>query len=168
MLFAVFCLAAAVVYLLSGLAARRTPSHARSGPNPEGIAFVGAVLLACLAGLYLSRDLSALSLYRPAGLAIVLLSGVLYILSALRGKLGLPPFISDIFVLAAAGAAIGVFRYQAFSGIRLPFSNQFANLGALAVPLTIVFVWLIARMTAALNRVEIVSVVLRSRTDNAA
>ena len=155
MTFAVFCIAAALVALL----APRIPSHndQAGGPRREGIVFVGAVLLACLAGLYVTQGARAFALDNLSGFALVLLAGALYILAAVRGKLGLPPFVADILVLLAAGVALQVFRYESIGGIRLPFSNQFAAAGSLAVPITLAFVWLIARLAAALNRTPKVS-----------
>jgi N-acetylglucosaminyldiphosphoundecaprenol N-acetyl-beta-D-mannosaminyltransferase len=148
MYFAVFCLAAALVFLLT----KGTVTPPGGAPRREGLAFVGSVLASCLVGLYLSREQALFDLSKPVGLTILLLTGLLYMASAFRGRLKLPPFVADIFVLAAAAAAIFLFKNPQVSGIRLPFSNEYVGLGSLAIPLTILFVWAISRMTAALNR----------------
>ncbi|HEX8833519.1 MAG TPA: WecB/TagA/CpsF family glycosyltransferase [Abditibacteriaceae bacterium] len=147
-LLVVFCLAAALVVLVSktGRAERR-----ERGPRPEGVAFVGAVIAASFAGLFLGRE-ALWAIDRPSGTALLLLTLGLYALSALRGAVRLPPFVADLFVLGAAATAIYLFRHPAVSGVRLPFSNEYVVLGQFAAPLTILFVWAISRMTAALNR----------------
>lgn len=157
MLFAVFCISAALVVLgtLALTRAARENSnnvdfHRETGPRLEGVAFIVAVLAACIAGLLLARESTVAA--RPAGMTILALTAGIYILSSLRSKAKLPPILADFVVVCAAAAAVIWFDHQAIEGLQLPFSGKYAGLGEWAAPITVAFAWAIARMTAALNR----------------
>jgi exopolysaccharide biosynthesis WecB/TagA/CpsF family protein len=156
LLFVVFCLAAAIVALASRLPIWR--ERRLGGPRPEGIAFVGAVLLTAFLGLLLYAKLSA-SAISSASVLSLLLTGVLYALSAARGALRLPPWVADVLLLGAAATAINLLGQpeSVIKGLGLPFTDRYVGLGDWAAPLTIFWMWLIARMTATLNRTPLVT-----------
>lgn len=147
LLFGVFCIAAVVVILTPKLAFL---GKASSGARPEGIGFVAAVLVASLAGLLLMPQIPG-SVVSQAALPLLAVTAVLYGLSAIRGKMGLPPFVADLFVLAAAAAALKLGQ-PTIQDFRLPFTNNEFQFGGAAATLTVFWVWAISRMTAALNR----------------
>jgi N-acetylglucosaminyldiphosphoundecaprenol N-acetyl-beta-D-mannosaminyltransferase len=147
--FAVFLLAAAIVFF----AARLAPIRERriAGFRPEGVAFVGAVMVCAAAG-FLTTDKPSGQKTPDWGLQVLALTGALYGLAALRGSRRLPPFVADLLVIGAAVVAIHGFGAPRIGGLRLPFSNEFVSAGAFATVGTVLFVWLLSRMTAALNR----------------
>jgi N-acetylglucosaminyldiphosphoundecaprenol N-acetyl-beta-D-mannosaminyltransferase len=154
LLFAVFCVAAAMVALAPRLAVWR--ERRLGGPRPEGIVLVGAVLLSALLGLLLYGKFSA-SAVSSASVLSLLLTGALYALSAARGALRLPPWIADILLLGAAAAAIYLLGQPVIKGLGLPFTDRYVGLGPWAAPLTVLWMWVIARMTATLNRTPLVT-----------
>ncbi len=154
----VFLLAAALTGLSSRLPLRR--ERRLGGPRFEGIVFVGAVLLSAVFGLLLNIDglrLPRLNNFTPAslatsGFALLLLTGALYAACALQGKWRLPAWLADVFLVAVTATAVYALHQPMISVPRLPFTERYIALGAWAGPLTILFVWAVSRMTAALNR----------------
>jgi N-acetylglucosaminyldiphosphoundecaprenol N-acetyl-beta-D-mannosaminyltransferase len=165
---------AAAVLVIFGL---RISDRARAslGPRPEGLTFVLCVSVVALLGFsYLtlndpsSRQLlttpDAVSL-RPLipplfliGLQLWLLTVGIYALSALRGMAGLPAWIADLLVITAAYLAM-----RADPEIMLSLSTSSradsptVPLGAFAGILTVGWIWMVARLCAALNRISPVS-----------
>jgi N-acetylglucosaminyldiphosphoundecaprenol N-acetyl-beta-D-mannosaminyltransferase len=124
----------------------------RSGPRPEGVAFLGATLLPVWGALLLLED--SPDLLTVPGYVAIILTVALYASAALFSMRRLPPWIADVLLLLAAAASIFVFQQPVISGLSLPISHTYISLGATwSAVLTIAWVWLIARMTAALNRV---------------
>jgi N-acetylglucosaminyldiphosphoundecaprenol N-acetyl-beta-D-mannosaminyltransferase len=166
----VCCLSAFILTLTSR--SRSTPSSERANHpllRREGIAFICAVLAASLAGLLIqtffashaaapaaSGTTSALGQAKLAvnlkTSSVLLLTAILYVVSVVREARRLPPWVADLCILLAAGSAIYIFGQPVVQTLRLPFTNQYVGLGAWAAPLTMFWVWVIARMTAALNR----------------
>ena len=147
-----------------------------AGPRPEGLAFVlavalatgGAILSLLLPGSRLSEaSISSLggidaALQTPAafgeGWRLLGLGFGVYVLCALRGVLKLPSWVADVVVLGAAYAATRV------SGEVLIQISQSAGgdsgnyeLGPFDTVLTILWIWLVSRLCASLNRVPAVA-----------
>jgi N-acetylglucosaminyldiphosphoundecaprenol N-acetyl-beta-D-mannosaminyltransferase len=150
---AVFVISALLMLFTSRLPlARERRAH---GFRPEGIAFVGSVLVCAALGFLTTArpSLPQSAAQEPDwGLQVLALTAALYALSALRGARRLPPWVADALVVAAALVALYVFRSPSIGGLTLPFAGGFINSGRLAAGLTVLFVWAIARMTASLNR----------------
>lgn len=152
--FAVFCLAAILVFLASHLA--KPVASSTSQPLRAGTVFVGVVLVAAALGLA-GRDMTAATAtHLPHALAkgapLLLVVAALYLLCALSHAANLPVWLSDVLVLGAAGALLFILREPAINLVRLPFTNDYVHLGLWAMPLTMGWIWAIARMTATLNR----------------
>lgn len=163
--FFVFCVSA----LLVSLSVRLKPWSERrlSGLRLEGVVFVGAVLLSSLCGLAMNRfhsdaDVNSYAqVARPFGALLLLLTGVVYVSCAWRGRSRLPAWLADVFVLLAACAAIYLLALHLPSGTpvqrsismpRIPFTDRYVRLGFWAAPLAVFWMWAVARMMAALNR----------------
>jgi len=133
-------------------------STAARGPRPEAVVFVGAVLGAAFLGLlfHAFSPRIGLSELGAAGVlpmvALLLVAAVLYALCALRGALGGPPFLADLLVIAAALASLHFLPDLNIHILRRPASSEYFDLGKWAAPLTIIWMWAAARMTAAMNR----------------
>ncbi|HEX8464459.1 MAG TPA: WecB/TagA/CpsF family glycosyltransferase [Abditibacterium sp.] len=165
---------AAAVLMVFGLALSKRTGFA-GGPRPEGLFFVLAVTLVGFGGfayLTLSNHAAGINqIYsslesikaRPLvpdefwqGLQLwVLVLGV-YGLSALRGVAGWPAWVADAVVVGAAYLAL---RFHPTVAIEVasPSDGALWNLGALAKPLTIAWIWLASRLCATLNRVPSVA-----------
>jgi len=124
-------------------------------PRPDGVIVVGAVLVATLAGwiIYASFFASPLAQYRPEnGPGWIILTTLLYLATAWRRKLHWPIWINDCFILLAGTAAIYLFNATVVAGVSSPTSGYW-SLGGWALPLTIVWMWVVSRLTASLNQV---------------
>lgn len=145
-------------------------------PQPEGVFFVSVVAVATAVGLiifygrgnggsdriYTSIDqLQSQPLLAPdftSGLALVGFMLGVYALSALRGIGKLPAWLADVIVILAAIGAVFAepdSRIQLFTSTRADAPEL--PLGQLAIPLTVFWIWLTARLSAALNRVPMVA-----------
>jgi N-acetylglucosaminyldiphosphoundecaprenol N-acetyl-beta-D-mannosaminyltransferase len=152
--FLVFFLAAGGFFALSRLLARRFGDRRARGLRAEGAAFVFSVLAATLLGLHWSNydSLALFPAVGPPSVAILLLCGVLYLAASTRSALQLPAIVADIAVVLAAFFAVSFFNGMTIDVPRLPFSNKLIALHSWSVPLTVLWVWAVSRMTAALNR----------------
>lgn len=126
--------------------------------RPEGTVLVVAVLLSIGIGLSLSRSVlqadpttRGVIPFSPEFL-ILILTGLLYALTAWRTQRGLPASISDLILLLAAGATVLMFPDATVRILRSPTAAEYIRLGQWEIPLTIAWIWAVARMTAALNR----------------
>ena len=146
---AVFVLSAVLVLFTSRLRGFR--NRRADGFRPEGVAFVGAILI-CSALGFLSTPRSSLAAAPDWGLQVLALTAFLYGLSALRGSRRLAAWMSDAMVVIAALMAIYIFGSPRIGGISLPFGGGFVGTGTFSAGLTVLFVWALARMTASLNR----------------
>ena len=132
---------------------------------------MGSVLLSALLalGVYQLREHSSLSVATAAsktlsseaffptlfstGASLLLLTALLYVLSATRSAQRLPVWVSDALTIGAGFAAIFLYQALQIKVFRAPATDSYFNLKMWATPLTVLWVWFIARMTAALNRV---------------
>lgn len=172
MFFLLFIAAAALATM--GLRVSLSP-RASFGPRPEGLSFVLSVFVVAVGGFsYLAlNDTASLQTIatpdavtaRPilptiftVGLRLWILTIGVYLLSALRGVAGLPAWIADLLVIAASYLAIKADPelLLSISASSRPDSGT-VPLGPLALPLTILWIWMIARFCAALNRVPVVT-----------
>ncbi len=162
MFFLIFLAAAALVVL--GLRVTDGSRLARA-MCPEGLCFVLGTAVVGFAGLcYLTLWGEGAALARNqvspalvAGAQLWILAVGIYVLSALRGAAGFPAWVADLIVLGAAYGAI-----RADGRVLLSVSSSMPDspalpLGLWAVPLTMGWIWMVARMCAALSRVPSVS-----------
>ena len=147
----------------------------RGAARFEGVAFVAAVILAAFVALaaqeaaptrVLNLNFGSLeSLQTRSGLSsqfllgakILLLTGAIYVLSALRGLAQLPTGIADLLVVGAAflvtrDSEVWIRVERAAQGDAAPF-----NLKGMAPLLTILWIWMVARLCSTLNRAPAVS-----------
>ena len=89
----------------------------------------------------------------PADGLLLLLPGVLYALSAIRGKQKQPAWLADIIVVAASLASLAIFANVRHAYDESPPGGPFFGLSAVGLVLALFWMWAIARLTAALNRV---------------
>ena len=173
MLFWIFASAGALTWAGLRLAER---TRASGGPRPEGVAFVAAVLLSAGVG-FVFHELSAPPVSEGAfvtpdsitarptvspqiwiGAQLFLLSLAVYVLSALRGMGNFPAWVADVLVLGAAFVAT-----RASSEVILQINRGGLgeaanyNLGPFDTLLTVLWIWLVARLCASLNRVPAVA-----------
>lgn len=174
MVFAVF-LASAVLcafgFALSG------PLRSKSGPRPDGVAFIVAVLLPLVIvwwfvqinqldspdmGTVLSPDalsdapLSSASLV--VGWKFAFLALGVYVLSALRGLGRLPAWLADVLVIGAAYLATDTSKEILLSlKTSLYGDAAYIPLYGLEVPLSILWIWAVARLSASLARLPAVA-----------
>jgi N-acetylglucosaminyldiphosphoundecaprenol N-acetyl-beta-D-mannosaminyltransferase len=148
-----------------------------AGPRPEGMAFVAAVLIPAFIGLYFATSygsnrldgapvVSLESVPNPPlnspffyeGGLLLLLGLAIYLLSALRGLLKLPSWVADIIVIGAAFAATRVTSEVLIqiSQSSQPDSPSF-QLGPFDTILSVLWIWLVSRLCASLNRVPAVA-----------
>jgi len=148
--------------------------RAKNGPRPEGIAFVGAVLLPLVVGWWLfqlgandrlsasggmtARAVTDAPLLPPAlvvGWKYALLTLGVYALSALRGAGRLPAWVADVLVVAAAFLATGL---GAVLSVRSAASADAPNLLGTSAPFfSVAWIWLVARLGASLARLPAVA-----------
>lgn len=154
LLFSIFLLSA--IFTFCGLRAPLLQKYFTRGPQREGVVLVGAVLLASLIGWFAFNTIQsrANSHHRFAsdGLYLLLLAGVLYGLAALRRRAQAPLWISDLFVVAAAFVSLWLSGKTTVHVLSTAVLENPIGLHQWAIPLTVFWMWIIARMTAALNR----------------
>ncbi|RYG63973.1 hypothetical protein EON80_20140, partial [bacterium] len=172
MFFLLFIAAAILVSL--GLLACQS-SRASLGPRPEGLCFVLSVSVVALVGFAFlalndkaSLDVittpeaaTARSIFPPVfviGLKFWFLTLAIYVLSALRGLAGLPAWVADILVIVGAFLAVKTDPELLLSIATSKMADSpNVPLGPLALPLTIGWIWMVARFCAALNRIPAVT-----------
>jgi N-acetylglucosaminyldiphosphoundecaprenol N-acetyl-beta-D-mannosaminyltransferase len=156
LLASIFLLSAALTFF--SLRAPFLQSFFSRGPRREGVAVVGAVLLASLLGWIAFYVLHGRYVpgagFQMDGIYLLILVGALYLLAALRRRLGWPMLISDLLVVLAALASLWISRSTTIKILSDPNSAQYIYLGQWATPVTILWMWLIARMTTTLNRMS--------------
>ena len=163
--------------ILSGVGvALSAPLRGKAGPRPDGVAFVVAVLLPLVVvwwfvhygstqnvgGAVLSPDAITNAPSIPPelveGWKFALLALGVYVLSALRGVGNFPAWLADIIVVGAAFLAV---KSSPDIWIELRTSARSdappLNLGAFAVPLSIAWIWGVARLCASLARLPAVA-----------
>ncbi len=158
----VFLVAAAMTSLLLRwppfLSQPRTPNtppeNARRTPRPEGFVLVAGVLAATALGLWLKQAVGSEPLLSDlVGASILVTTGALYLLLMLRTRLQLSAWIADVMSL---GAAYAVMRYvdvtHHISQFHIPIIGAPLAVGAWSLPLSVIWIWLVSRATAALNR----------------
>jgi N-acetylglucosaminyldiphosphoundecaprenol N-acetyl-beta-D-mannosaminyltransferase len=150
MLLASIFIAAAILCTI-GLKLPFLQKHFTRGPRREGVAIIGAVLLATAVGWSLYQLLSPEN-SKPQSLYLVLLVAALYFGAALRRRVNAPIWISDLLVLAASYLSLQLWQGSTIQVLSTPISSDYIGLGKFATPLTVLWMWLIARMTAAMNR----------------
>ncbi len=143
------------------------------GARAEGLFFVLSVLAVGMAGIaYFALSGNALAgneifntpdavtargLFPEVllkGAKLCLLALAVYVLSALRGAAGLPAYIADILVIVAAWLAVKADGNLVLSIVSSSVADSpTVNLGALAVPMTIGWIWMVSRLCAGLSRV---------------
>ncbi|HEX9996109.1 MAG TPA: WecB/TagA/CpsF family glycosyltransferase [Abditibacterium sp.] len=145
------------------------------GVRPEGLVFVavvGLVSVSALAYFAFARGNAASSLTTAdavmarsifpdsllVGMRLWLLVVAVYVLCALRGLAGLPTWVADAVVVSAAYFAIRIDREITLSIASSSLADSSAvPLGSAAIWLTVGWIWLVARLCAALNRVPAVT-----------
>jgi N-acetylglucosaminyldiphosphoundecaprenol N-acetyl-beta-D-mannosaminyltransferase len=156
LLVSIFLLSAALT--LFGLRAPFMQRYFTRGPKREGVAVVGAVLLASLLGwlaFYVFEKRQAPNLtFHKDGVYLLFIAGALYLLAGLRRRYSWPMWISDALVVCAAFASLWVSRSTTITVLSEPNSAQFIYLGKWAMPVTLLWMWLIARMATTLNRMS--------------
>ena len=152
----IFCIAAAVTFCSSRLPQSAVEEGRQRRPvwRLEGLVALSATLLATAVGLISSflRNDGAEQPLRNAGAIFLGATAALYALLLLRAWRRLPSWVSDIAILVVATIAVAPVVPHSFLSVHLPFSSQSINLGALALPLAVFWVWLLSRAIAALNR----------------
>lgn len=137
-----FILLFAAVLCFGGFSLPRAHDRALGGARRDGMIIVGAVLVAVMFGLLASdfRTIGTPNTRLAIGEApLLLVAGGLYLLASLRGRFQLPTWISDVLVLGAAT-------------LSLSLSTSTPLVWGATTVLTIGWMWMLARMTAALNR----------------
>lgn len=155
MLFLIFLIAALLTF--QGLRWPRLQKYFTRGPQRDGVVVVGAVLLAAVLGwlgfhFLEKRNLSEYSAAELTNLYLLVAVGALYFLAALRRRADVPIWISDVFVIVAACISLWLSGAMTSGGLTDADMIQQPSLQQWSVPLTILWMWLIARMTAAINR----------------
>jgi len=151
-----FCIAGAFVTLASHPKWYR---HRRKLKiRPEGAVVVVAVLLAIGVAISVARNVllpdpetRGFISFTPE-FSVLVLAGALFSLTSWRAERGLPASISDLALLLAAGATVWLFPDATVKRFQSPTAAEFIHLGRFEIPLTIAWVWVVSRMTAALNR----------------
>ncbi|RYX85763.1 glycosyltransferase [bacterium] len=151
------------------------PLRGKNGPRPDGVAFIIAVLLPLVVVWWFaqvgmgSRFEGATSpdaiTYAPSvppelseGWKFALLTLGVYALSALRGVGRLPAWIADVIVLAGAYLAVKT-SPDVLLSLRTSMQDDAPtlDLGPLATPLSMLWIWSVARLCASLARLPAVA-----------
>lgn len=150
------------------------PWRGKNGPRPDGLAFMLAVLLPLVVAWWLVRitgderarvlgqaspdDITNAPILSPElinGWKFALLTFGVYALSALRGAGRLPALVADGIVLVAAFLATTM---GALLSIKTGSQSDGPDLVGRAAPFaSILWIWLVARMSASLSRVPAVA-----------
>lgn len=146
------------------------------GVRATGLSFVLGVLLVGLSGLavltlgnraaggdvlstpeaVMAQSLVPEELWRGAKICALALA--LYGFSALRGAAQSPVWVADFALIGAASLAVGGDQNTLISIARSSLADSAVwNLGVLAAPLTVAWIWLVARLCAGLSRVPAAS-----------
>jgi N-acetylglucosaminyldiphosphoundecaprenol N-acetyl-beta-D-mannosaminyltransferase len=125
----------------------------RRVPRLEGLVIVFAILIATAFGLWRNDQVNTGKFIEPIGLAFLAATGVLYLLLSIRTRLQLPAWIADVAILVVAYVLM---RYvdvsHRITSFHFPLSQGIVNLAAWSLPLSVIWIWLVSRATAALNR----------------
>lgn len=156
LLFLIFVFSAVVTFL--GLRASIMQRYFTRGPQREGVIVVGATLLAALCGwiaMYLVQNAKTPGFkFESDGIFLLLLAGALYLLTGLRQRLKWPKWISDLCIIVAAFGSLWASHSTTITILSEPNSAQYIYLGKWAMPITILWMWVIVRMTGSLNRMS--------------
>ncbi len=155
----VFCLAALVTFGITRLPVSEieTPENRELCHvvwRVEGLIAFMATLLATSVALifsYVRKDGDVFPL-RNAGAAFLFLAGALYVLLLLRAWKSFPTWVGDVILVVMAVASVACIMPPSLFTMTLPFSERFVNLGVWGMPLAVLWIWLLSRATAALNR----------------
>ena len=153
LLFSIFLVAALFTFL--GLRSPLWVDRFSRGPRREGVVVVCAVLLAAGLGwlaLDLSSDKGLANGIPLSGIYFLVLVAGMYGFAALRRRLRLPIWLNDIFLILASYASLLLVHGTTVQVLSAPISTEYIGLGKWATILTVFWMWLIARMTAAMNR----------------
>jgi N-acetylglucosaminyldiphosphoundecaprenol N-acetyl-beta-D-mannosaminyltransferase len=152
LLLSVFLVAALLTFL--GLRAWVPTKRFETEPRVEGLLLVGATLLSVAGGwiVFLIPFHEAGVGDRRQGCFLILLVAALYLATALRRRLNLPIWLADICVFIAAYLSLRAWHGEAIQVLSAPVSADTIGLGKWALPLTLLWMWAIARMTATMNR----------------
>ena len=148
-------LVAALLFLF-GIRLAPVRDRRSTGFRREGFTFVFVTLLVAAVG-FLTTALPVTQIVHDFALQVLAVCALLYILLAVRGSRRWPPWIADALVVMAALGVIQWFGAPRITGMRLPISQEWIDLGGGATVFTVFFVWSIARMTASLNRTPLVT-----------
>lgn len=151
MLLATIFLAGAILTSI-GLRLPLLQKYFTRGPQREGLVLTGAVLLASFGGWIAHEQISHQLSGTRNVFYLLLIVAVLYFLTALRRRANLPVWLADIFVVVAAYVSLLIVQDSTVAILSTPISSEHIGLGKFAIPLTIAWMWLITRMTAAMNR----------------
>ncbi len=156
LLFSIFLFSAALTFF--ALRAPLLQRYFTRGPRREGVAVVSAVLLASLLGwlafYFLEKRDSPATYFNLDGVYLLVIAGALYLLAGLRRRYSWPMWISDAVVVAAALASLWVSRSTTITVLSEPNSARYIYLGQWAMPVTLLWMWIIARMATTLNRMS--------------
>lgn len=154
LLLSIFIVAAVITAL--GLRSPLWTHRFSRGPRREGVIVVVSVLLAAgLGWLIVDRTSSGdLTDDMPlSGLYFLGLVAAMYLFAAMRRRLRLPFWLNDIFLILVSYASLLLVHGTTVQVLSAPIStDEYIGLGKWATVLTILWMWLIARMTAAMNR----------------
>ncbi len=168
-----FVFAAAAILCALGFGLSK-PWRGKSGPRPDGVAFVLAVLLPLVISWWLARitgdqqarildnaspdEITNAPFLSPAliiGWKFALLTVGVYALSALRGAGRLPAWIADVIVLGAAFLATTMGALLSIRGGAQADAPEL--LGRFAPGFSMLWIWLVARLSASLSRIPAVA-----------
>ena len=163
------CLASAVMCAF-GFAVCE-PFRGKKGPRPDGAAFMLAVLLPLVVGLWFAQigaperalvadgaspaEITNAPLWSPAlvaGWKFALLALAVYVLSTLRGVGRLPAWVADVLVLGAAFLATKAWNGSLVLGAGSDMGGAPDLAATLAPALSLAWIWLVARLCASLAR----------------
>ncbi len=146
------------------------------GARAEAPGFVLTTLLVALAGIayatlsqggargggFVSPEARMAQSLVPAelvmGAKLCFLALLVYVLSAARGLARLPAALADVVVIAAAYGATQIEPRMVLSiSTSSQADSALVNLGGLAIPLTVGWIWMVSRLCAGLARVPAVT-----------
>ena len=151
-LFLIF--SAAAIFTTLALKLPLLAGQSQTSARRTGLLVVAATLVAAAGGWVafdLLRGQAQLGGLRQ-GFTLLILVAALYGVSELRRLTKFPMLLTDMFVLIASYFSLQIWKGATIAVLSAPISTDYIGLGNWATPLTVFWMWLITRMTAAMNR----------------